>query len=383
MERDEETGLEYHSARYYLPWLGRWLSSDPIGIGDGVNLYHYCGNNPIKLIDLVGHERSQNTDFEKDVERVINVTAFTGIGALLFAGKTAYKVGNAAIHGEISTDYLVPGLGNLAVIADTIPTAWKQGKETFEKASTGDVKGTLRAGADTIESVEFAALAAVSLATPFLKFGRTPPANASPSVAPKPTMPKTAVAPEVPTVAQALPPETVVTPEVPVVAETIPLHVPTTTPAKIVPPRTTKQASPSHSTLGRKLGLERAEQVKSLVDAEVGAVLELSNGTYVEGSSSTVIGSRPKGLSAHYKHAEIDALIEAQNATGTSGTMYVTEHPCAGACLTTNLKGNIMRLFESSGMKKLTIHSPEAIITLERSQNGKARLSSYGTPPQH
>ena len=24
MERDEETGLEYHSARYYLPWLGRW-----------------------------------------------------------------------------------------------------------------------------------------------------------------------------------------------------------------------------------------------------------------------------------------------------------------------------------------------------------------------
>lgn len=37
MERDEETGLEYHSARYYLPWLGRWLSSDPIGIeGEGI-----------------------------------------------------------------------------------------------------------------------------------------------------------------------------------------------------------------------------------------------------------------------------------------------------------------------------------------------------------
>ncbi len=30
MERDEETGLEYHSARYYLPWLGRWLSCDPL-----------------------------------------------------------------------------------------------------------------------------------------------------------------------------------------------------------------------------------------------------------------------------------------------------------------------------------------------------------------
>lgn len=30
MERDEETGLEYHGARYYIPWLGRWLSSDPL-----------------------------------------------------------------------------------------------------------------------------------------------------------------------------------------------------------------------------------------------------------------------------------------------------------------------------------------------------------------
>ncbi len=29
MERDEESGLAYHGARYYAPWLGRWLSCDP------------------------------------------------------------------------------------------------------------------------------------------------------------------------------------------------------------------------------------------------------------------------------------------------------------------------------------------------------------------
>jgi RHS repeat-associated protein len=34
MERDEESGLEYHSARYYLPWLGRWLSCDPLFKGN-------------------------------------------------------------------------------------------------------------------------------------------------------------------------------------------------------------------------------------------------------------------------------------------------------------------------------------------------------------
>lgn len=54
MERDEETGLEYHSARYYLPWLGRWLNADPIGINAGVNLYSYVINNPIIQLDSSG-----------------------------------------------------------------------------------------------------------------------------------------------------------------------------------------------------------------------------------------------------------------------------------------------------------------------------------------
>ncbi len=61
MERDEETGLEYHSARYYIPWLGRWLSADPIGIKDGTNLYRFSRNNPLNLIDTNGLE-CRNTD---------------------------------------------------------------------------------------------------------------------------------------------------------------------------------------------------------------------------------------------------------------------------------------------------------------------------------
>ena len=54
MERDEESGLNYHSARYYLPWLGRWLSTDPIGVKGGVNVYKYANNNPLKFIDKGG-----------------------------------------------------------------------------------------------------------------------------------------------------------------------------------------------------------------------------------------------------------------------------------------------------------------------------------------
>ena len=38
-ERDEESGLNYHGARYYAPWIGRWTCSDPMGLNDGPNLY--------------------------------------------------------------------------------------------------------------------------------------------------------------------------------------------------------------------------------------------------------------------------------------------------------------------------------------------------------
>ncbi len=54
MERDEESGFNYHSARYYLPWLGRWLSADPSGVEDGSNIYSYVKNNSIKKIDVNG-----------------------------------------------------------------------------------------------------------------------------------------------------------------------------------------------------------------------------------------------------------------------------------------------------------------------------------------
>lgn len=54
-ERDDETGFAYHGARYYLPWLGRWLSCDPIGVRGGLNLYCYADNRPTVAIDPNGH----------------------------------------------------------------------------------------------------------------------------------------------------------------------------------------------------------------------------------------------------------------------------------------------------------------------------------------
>jgi RHS repeat-associated protein len=55
-ERDEESGLNYHNARYCVTWLGRWLNPDPLGIKDGPNVYAYSRNNPIRFSDPSGTE---------------------------------------------------------------------------------------------------------------------------------------------------------------------------------------------------------------------------------------------------------------------------------------------------------------------------------------
>jgi len=53
-ERDEETGLYYHGARYFAPWLGRWMSCDPIGGIGGPNRYIYCLDQPTRNVDATG-----------------------------------------------------------------------------------------------------------------------------------------------------------------------------------------------------------------------------------------------------------------------------------------------------------------------------------------
>jgi RHS repeat-associated protein len=61
-ERDEESGLYYHGARYYAPWIGRWSSCDPAGIVDSLNLYVYARNDPLLFVDPDGHRSDKATD---------------------------------------------------------------------------------------------------------------------------------------------------------------------------------------------------------------------------------------------------------------------------------------------------------------------------------
>jgi RHS repeat-associated protein len=49
-----EAGIHHYKARAYSPSLGRFLQSDPIGYGDGMNMYAYVGGDPVNLTDPTG-----------------------------------------------------------------------------------------------------------------------------------------------------------------------------------------------------------------------------------------------------------------------------------------------------------------------------------------
>jgi len=51
---DKETNLYYFRARYYDPIMGRFLSVDPMGYKDSMNLYQAFNQNPINFVDPFG-----------------------------------------------------------------------------------------------------------------------------------------------------------------------------------------------------------------------------------------------------------------------------------------------------------------------------------------
>ncbi|MBD2824816.1 RHS repeat protein [Xenorhabdus szentirmaii] len=84
-ERDA-SGLYYYGYRYYQPWAGRWLSADPAGTVDGLNLFRMVRNNPTSGYDdqglmwksvasgaaaaaTMGYEAYKHANLPKEIER--------------------------------------------------------------------------------------------------------------------------------------------------------------------------------------------------------------------------------------------------------------------------------------------------------------------------
>lgn len=103
MERDEESGLEYHSARYYASWLGRWVSADPADLSGGLNVYRYAMNNPVKFFDANGM-------WEVDMH----------LGAVYWVGRLAGATHKEALQAAIASQSLDDSMHTEATWMKTI-----------------------------------------------------------------------------------------------------------------------------------------------------------------------------------------------------------------------------------------------------------------------
>jgi RHS repeat-associated protein len=79
-EFDSRSGLEYFGARYYDPEIGRWLTPDPLGFVNGLNVYAYVNNNPVNLVDPFGLDETVLTGLPNGTQGTFTISG-GGIGA--------------------------------------------------------------------------------------------------------------------------------------------------------------------------------------------------------------------------------------------------------------------------------------------------------------
>ena len=88
---EDETGLTYMQARYYDPVIGRFLSADPIGYADGLNVYAYVRNDPVNKTDPTGMTEEAMMEIVITAVRPrppipVTLPAHTGVGAATAGG---------------------------------------------------------------------------------------------------------------------------------------------------------------------------------------------------------------------------------------------------------------------------------------------------------
>ncbi|RFD23928.1 toxin [Pseudomonas sp. GL93] len=167
-ERDA-SGLYYYGFRYYAPWLLRWISADPAGDVDGLNLYAMVGNNPIGYVDDNGLQRHP----------ALELVTYLVI-ALLVGHAVGVEIGSAA---QIAYFGLILGIASVGFYLHQWAAARPQRRLAFyqQEALRNAQELGSRQGADEDEIAELAAFFLQHrLATPdtkSLSYGLTPAAR--------------------------------------------------------------------------------------------------------------------------------------------------------------------------------------------------------------
>ena len=175
---DTETGFYYCGSRYYNPVFCRWINADDTGVlqedQDNIlqyNLYAYCFNNPVNMVDDDGYLPKWITKVAIGVgsilvgATVVAATAATGGVATAFVGAALAGVKAAAISGTIGA---VVGAGTSAVSYRVSNGSWSgSGKATLNGAingfSSGFMSGGIMSAGSQIVSSGFTVAAKISV----------------------------------------------------------------------------------------------------------------------------------------------------------------------------------------------------------------------------
>ncbi|MBE7540203.1 MAG: hypothetical protein HS122_17550 [Opitutaceae bacterium] len=140
--RDVETGWSYYGRRYYEARNGRFIGRDPIGEQGGINLYGFCGNNPVDRWDILGMVAPEEARKILDVEINRDAKLFLGKGETLthsHPGQSLSEVSDAADFDLVMTR------GELEMIA--------RGEQSYGAA--GPSGESLAVGGSPIEMAPF------------------------------------------------------------------------------------------------------------------------------------------------------------------------------------------------------------------------------------
>lgn len=134
MERDEDSGLSYHSARYYAPWLARWTSCDPLARRElpssmntsEHNSYAYSRGAPLTLVDVSGEQSASPEDsdsltrntYERHKDSNSGPAGSATAGGVARGGETAVEEGFFAsiVSGKTEPSFgksLIPVVGSV------------------------------------------------------------------------------------------------------------------------------------------------------------------------------------------------------------------------------------------------------------------------------
>ncbi len=165
---DIETGLVYYGQRFYSPTLGRFINRDPIQEAGGINLYGFCGNDPVGRFDPTGnswfskwwdrtflsffqHVRQNwddggRTDVELVVVVVVSIYLGEEVGGLIYTPAGSAAVDSGAADLEIAAG--VPATVTVPTAASgALASSVASGAITATEASTiAGVAGGAAAG---------------------------------------------------------------------------------------------------------------------------------------------------------------------------------------------------------------------------------------------